>query len=43
MISLAVVLGVLVLSVIASLIWPAAAKPPTEGKTGSVFGHAPPE
>jgi tellurite resistance protein TerC len=40
MLSLAVVLGVLVLSVIASLIWPQA-KTEIEGKTGSVFGTKP--
>ena len=40
MLSLGVVLGVLTLSVIASLIWPQAAKlEPVEGKTGSVFGR----
>jgi tellurite resistance protein TerC len=45
LVSLAIVLGVLLLSIIASLIWPAREKGPemvrTEGKTGSVFGHTP--
>jgi len=38
MLSLAVVLGVLALSIVASLIWPQA-KQPSEGKTGSMFGR----
>jgi tellurite resistance protein TerC len=38
MVSLSVVLGVLALSIIASLIWPTV-KQPTEGKTGSMFGR----
>ena len=40
MLSLGVVLGVLLLSIVASLIWPQAAKQePVQGKTGSVFGR----
>ena len=38
MLSLGVVLGVLALSIIASLIWPLA-KQPSEGSTGSMFGR----
>jgi tellurite resistance protein TerC len=38
MLSLGVVLGVLALSIAASLIWPQA-KPDSEGKTGSMFGR----
>ncbi|MBA3672773.1 MAG: TerC family protein [Gemmatimonadaceae bacterium] len=38
MLSLAIVLGVLALSIVASLIWPAA-KQRSEGETGSVFGR----
>jgi tellurite resistance protein TerC len=41
MLSLAVVLGVLLVSIAASLIWPKA-YPPIEGKTGSMFGRLPP-
>ncbi|MDB4880476.1 MAG: Integral rane protein TerC [Gemmatimonadetes bacterium] len=39
LLSLAVVLGVLVLSIVASLIWPQA-KQASEGKTGSMFGRS---
>jgi tellurite resistance protein TerC len=42
LVSLGVVLGVLALSIVASLIWPKAQQQPTEGKTGSVFGRLPP-
>ena len=38
LISLAIVVGVLALSIVASLIWPHA-KAPSEGKTGSMFGR----
>jgi len=38
--SLGVVLGVLALSIAASLVWPQA-KPASEGKTGSMFGQPP--
>jgi tellurite resistance protein TerC len=38
MLSLGVVLGVLALSIVASLIWPQV-KQPSEGKTGSMFGR----
>ena len=38
MLSLAIVLGVLVLSIVASLIWPSA-KQASEGQTGSMFGR----
>jgi tellurite resistance protein TerC len=41
LLSLAVVLGVLLLSIVASLIWPKAYQP-SEGKTGSMFGRLPP-
>ena len=41
LLSLGVVLGVLALSIVASLIWPKAYQP-SEGKTGSVFGRLPP-
>ena len=41
LLSLAVVLGVLALSIIGSLIWPKAHQP-SEGKTGSMFGRMPP-
>ena len=41
LLSLAVVLGVLLLSVVASLIWPKAYQP-SEGSTGSIFGRLPP-
>jgi hypothetical protein len=40
LLSLGVVLGVLGASVVASLVWPQA-RPATERKTGSVFGHTP--
>ena len=39
--SLGVVMGVLVASIVASLVWPNA-RAVTEGKTGSMFGHLPP-
>jgi tellurite resistance protein TerC len=42
LLSLAVVLGVLLISIVASLIWPKA-RQPSEGKTGSMFGRLPPE
>jgi TerC family integral membrane protein len=42
LLSLGVVLGVLVLSVVASLIWPKAHRP-SAGSTGSMFGRTPPE
>jgi tellurite resistance protein TerC len=38
MLSLAIVLGVLLISIVASLIWPQA-KQPSEGETGSMFGR----
>ena len=41
MLSLGVVLGVLLLSIFASLIWPKAYQP-SEGSTGSIFGRLPP-
>ena len=41
LLSLGVVLGVLLLSIIASLIWPRAHQA-SEGRTGSVFGRLPP-
>ncbi len=41
LLSLGVVLGVLLLSIVASLIWPKAHQP-SEGKTGSMFGRLPP-
>jgi tellurite resistance protein TerC len=41
LLSLAVVLGVLAISIIASLIWPKAHQE-SEGKTGSMFGRLPP-
>ena len=41
LLSLGVVMGVLVASIVASLIWPNA-RQATEGKTGSMFGHLPP-
>jgi len=41
MLSLGVVLGVLLLSIVASLIWPKAYQP-SEGSTGSIFGRLPP-
>jgi hypothetical protein len=37
LLSLGVVVGVLAISIVASLIWPA--KPTLEGKTGSMFGR----
>lgn len=42
LLSLAVVLGVLTLSIVASLVWPKGYQR-SEGKTGSVFGRLPPE
>jgi len=42
MLSLGVVLGVLLISIVASLIWPKAHQV-SEGKTGSMFGRLPPE
>jgi tellurite resistance protein TerC len=42
MLSLAVVLGVLIISIVASLVWPRAHQA-SEGKTGSMFGRLPPE
>ena len=39
--SLGIVLGVLLLSVVASLLWPQAQRP-SEGSTGSMFGRLPP-
>jgi tellurite resistance protein TerC len=42
LLSLAVVLGVLALSIIGSLIWPKTHQA-SEGKAGSVFGRLPPE
>ena len=41
LLSLGVVMGVLAASIVASLVWPHA-RPVTEGKTGSMFGHVPP-
>jgi len=41
LLSLGVVMGVLAASIVASLVWPNA-RPVTEGKTGSMFGHVPP-
>ena len=41
LLSLGVVMGVLAASIVASLVWPNA-RPVTEGKTGSMFGHLPP-
>ena len=41
LLSLGVVMGVLVASIVASLVWPNA-RQATEGKTGSMFGHLPP-
>ncbi len=41
LLSLAVVLGVLLLSIVASLMWPKAYQP-SEGTTGSLFGRLPP-
>jgi tellurite resistance protein TerC len=41
LLSLAVVLGVLLLSIVASLVWPRAHQP-SEGTTGSIFGRLPP-
>ncbi|MCY7378726.1 MAG: TerC family protein [Gemmatimonadaceae bacterium] len=41
LLSLGVVMAVLAASVVASLVWPNA-RPVTEGKTGSMFGHVPP-
>jgi tellurite resistance protein TerC len=42
LLSLGVVLGVLLISIVASLVWPKAHQP-SEGKTGSMFGRLPPE
>ena len=42
LLSLGVVLGVLLLSIVASLIWPKTHQA-SEGKTGSMFGRLPPE
>lgn len=42
LVSLAIVVGVLLASIAASLIWPAKPRAP-QGKTGSVFGALPPE
>jgi tellurite resistance protein TerC len=42
LLSLGVVLGVLLLSIVASLVWPKAHQT-SEGKTGSMFGRLPPE
>jgi tellurite resistance protein TerC len=42
LLSLGVVLGVLLISIVASLIWPKAYQA-SEGKTGSMFGRLPPE
>ncbi|MEO7713685.1 MAG: TerC family protein [Gemmatimonadaceae bacterium] len=41
LLSLGVVMAVLAASIVASLVWPNA-RPVTEGKTGSMFGHVPP-
>ena len=41
LLSLGVVIAVLAASIVASLVWPNA-RPVTEGKTGSMFGHLPP-
>ena len=41
LLSLGVVLGVLAISIVASLVWPKAYQP-SEGTTGSVFGRLPP-
>ncbi len=41
LLSLGVVMVVLAASIVASLVWPNA-RPMTEGKTGSMFGHVPP-
>jgi tellurite resistance protein TerC len=43
LVSLAIILGVLLLAIAASLIWPAKDKPPTEEteRTGSIFGGQP--
>ena len=41
LVSLGVVLGVLLLSIVGSLIWPKAYQP-SEGRTGSLFGRLPP-
>jgi tellurite resistance protein TerC len=42
LLSLGVVLGVLLISIVASLVWPKAHQA-SEGKTGSMFGRLPPE